>query len=70
MAGLGSRVYAAAGFRLGLIGNEVSGQTDAAAIAGDPPAGRWIGYLIPGDGNVRYLPATDRPVDPGRSFTV
>ena len=59
MAGLGARVYAAAGFRLGLIGNEVSGQTDAAAIAGDPPTRRWIGYLIPGGGNVRYLPATD-----------
>ncbi|MEV6849314.1 hypothetical protein [Actinoplanes sp. NPDC051411] len=59
MAGLGVRVYAAAGFQLGLIGNEVSGQTDAAAIAGDPPTRRWIGYLIPSDGNVRYLPATD-----------
>ena len=59
MAGLGTRVYTAAGFRLGLIGNEVSGQTDAAAIAGDPPTRRWIGYLIPGDGQVRYLPATD-----------
>src|ERR1700761_4212551 len=47
MAGLGARVYAAAGFRLGLIGNEVSGQTDAATIASDPPAHRWIGYLMP-----------------------
>jgi hypothetical protein len=59
LAGLGARVYAAAGFRLGLIGNEVSGATDAAAIAGDPPARRRIGYLIPSDGNVRYLPATE-----------
>lgn len=59
MAGLGSRVYAATGFQLGLIGNEVSGSTDAATVAGDPPTRRGIGYLIPGNGNLRYLPATD-----------
>ncbi|SNT46749.1 hypothetical protein SAMN05421812_106416 [Asanoa hainanensis] len=59
LADLGARVYDGAGFRLGLIGNEVSGQTDAATLAGDRPTRRRIGYLIPADGQVRYLPATD-----------
>jgi hypothetical protein len=59
MADVGARVHAAAAFRLGLIGNEVSGLTDAATIAADPPTHRRIGYLIPSDGQVRYLPATE-----------
>lgn len=59
LAGLGARVYTAADFRLGLIGHEVSGQTDAATIGANPPARRNIGYLIPSNGQVRYLPATE-----------
>jgi hypothetical protein len=57
LADLGVQVYPAVDFRLGLIGNEVSGQADAATIAANPPAHRRIGYLIPSDGQVRYLPA-------------
>lgn len=59
MAGLGARVYTAAGFRLGLIGHEVSGQAYAATTAANPPTPRGIGYLIPRDGQVSYLPATE-----------
>ncbi|MFG2058921.1 hypothetical protein ACGFI9_33355 [Micromonospora sp. NPDC048930] len=59
LADLGARVYTAVDFRLGLIGNEVSGQTDAATIAANPPTHRRIGYLIPSDGQVRYLPAAE-----------
>jgi hypothetical protein len=59
LADLGTRVYAATDFRLGLIGHEVSGQTDAATIAADLPAHRRIGYLVPSGGQVQYLPAND-----------
>lgn len=59
LADLGAQVYSAVDFRLGLIGNEVSGQTDAATIAADPPTQCGIGYLIPSGGQVRYLAATE-----------
>jgi hypothetical protein len=59
LADLGARVYTAVDFRLGLIGHRVSGQTDSATIAANPPTRRSIGYLIPSDGQVRYLPAVE-----------
>lgn len=59
LADLGARVYTAVDFRLGLIGNEVSGQIDATTFAANPPTHHSIGYLIPREGQLRYLPATE-----------
>jgi hypothetical protein len=55
LASLGSAVYMAAPFRLGLIGFEASGSTDASEVGGQPPSERYVGYLLP-DGPT-YHPA-------------
>ncbi|GLH99832.1 hypothetical protein Pa4123_51090 [Phytohabitans aurantiacus] len=49
---------AAVDLRLGLIGFEVSGETYAKDLDGDPAPPRAVGYLIPDTGGLRYLPAT------------
>ncbi|MBN6035993.1 hypothetical protein [Amycolatopsis sp. 195334CR] len=58
LAEIGRRIYARAGFSLGLIGDEVSGRVYAADLAEGPPEPRGIGYLVPAHGDLRYWPGT------------
>jgi hypothetical protein len=58
LAGIGTQVYAAVDYRLGLIGWEASGQVYAKDLDRDRPPPQGFGYLHPGDGELRYLPAT------------
>ncbi len=56
LAEVGQWVAQSASFRLGLIGFEVSGQAYAADLAVQGvPAERFVGYLWPSGGSVRYL---------------
>lgn len=57
LATVAGRVYAAARFRLALIGFEVSGRTYAADLGDDPPAERYVGYVLPDGGRTGYHPA-------------
>jgi hypothetical protein len=59
LAQVGASVHNATGYRLGLIGWEVSGQAYAADVAANPPQRRGMGYLIPGEDHLRFLPATE-----------
>ncbi|MET9477444.1 hypothetical protein ACFYWN_46295 [Streptomyces sp. NPDC002917] len=47
LAAIGTETFKAASFSLGVIGFEVSGCTDASAMAGRIPEERDIGYLLP-----------------------
>lgn len=58
LSDVGAQVYAAVDYQLGLIGWEASGQVHAKDLDGDPPAPRAFGYLLAGDRELRYLPAT------------
>jgi hypothetical protein len=58
LAGVAAHVYTAVEYKLGLIGWEASGQVYAKDLDGDPPLARGFGYLLPGSGGLRYLPAT------------
>ncbi|WP_018350411.1 hypothetical protein [Longispora albida] len=57
LAEVGAGVYTAVGYQLGLIGWEVSGDTYAADLTGDPAPCQGMGYLVPRHGKVRYFPA-------------
>ncbi|HEX7189878.1 MAG TPA: hypothetical protein VF423_16840 [Actinomycetes bacterium] len=60
MAGIGRAVFATLPFELGLVGFEVSGETDAAEVRGtSPPQGRDFGYLLPVGGELVHLPTTE-----------
>lgn len=54
LAAVGIEAFRHAPFRLALIGFEVSGCTDAAALAGRVPDTREMGYLLPQQGVLRY----------------
>lgn len=58
LASIGMQVYGSVDYRLGLIGCEASGQVYAADIGAGSPPPRGFGYLLPGNGPPRYLPAT------------
>ena len=55
LADIGASVYQEVPFRLGLIGFETSGSVDARELNGTPPEERWMGYLLPADGVLRYV---------------
>ncbi|MFD8237175.1 hypothetical protein ACFV20_35535 [Streptomyces sp. NPDC059696] len=59
LAGIGTAVFERVGFRLAVIGWEVSGCTDAATLAGRLPEERSIGYLLPREGGLQYGAAND-----------
>ncbi|MFG2901940.1 hypothetical protein ACGFZH_33265 [Streptomyces zaomyceticus] len=54
LAAIGAEVFRSASFGLGVIGFEVSGCTDASALAGKLPQTRDIGYLLPRGDVLRY----------------
>jgi hypothetical protein len=56
LAGVAGRVREACGFRLAVIGFEVSGQVRAEEMAGGIPAERGYALLLPGEAG--HLPAT------------
>ncbi|MFI5931760.1 hypothetical protein [Actinoplanes sp. NPDC051494] len=58
LAGVAREVYATVGFRLALIGPEVSGHAYAGDLGDDPGEPRYLGYLIPRPDGLRHLPAT------------
>lgn len=61
LADLGRFVFAQCPFALGLIGHEVSGETQAARIGVQgPPEERTSGYLWPHDGRLGWFPVTKR----------
>jgi len=57
LASVATVVFAEAGFRVALIGFEVSGSPAAETIS-DVPDERWIGYLVNQGGYPTYFPAT------------
>lgn len=58
LAGIAAKIFQDNPFRLALIGNEVSGETDAADLDGQIPEQRFISYLLPrDDGRLDYTPA-------------
>jgi hypothetical protein len=59
LAEVGRTVYAAAPFRLGLIGFEVGGLLPLDPAYLDPAAARPVGLLVPSADSVTYLPATE-----------
>ncbi|MFD9936815.1 hypothetical protein ACFWZ6_27200 [Streptomyces massasporeus] len=59
LAGVGTEVFERAPFSLGVIGWEVSGCTDAAALGGRLPRERGIGYLLPQEEGLLYGAAND-----------
>ncbi|MFG3274990.1 hypothetical protein [Streptomyces luteogriseus] len=60
LAGVGTEVFERAPFSLGVIGWEVSGCTDAAALAGGLPQERGIGFLLPQAEGLLYGAANDQ----------
>ena len=58
LAEVGAHVFARTSFRLGLIGMEGSGEAYSDRLEDGIPAERWIGYLWPEDGQLKYFPAT------------
>lgn len=58
LANLGSKVFRATAFRLGLIGMEASGEAYSDRLPDGIPQERSIAYLWPERGEVRYFPAT------------
>lgn len=59
LADVGRTVYAAAPFRLGLIGFEVGGLLPLDPAYRDPAAARPVGLLVPAGDSLTYLPASD-----------
>jgi len=60
LANLAGRIYARTPFRLGLIGMEVAGEAYSPDIAkSGVPERSGIAYLIPDDGSLEYVPATE-----------
>ena len=59
LADVGRTVYAAAPFRLGLIGFEVGGLLPLNPAYRDPTATRPVGLLVPAGDSLTYLPASD-----------
>jgi len=58
LADVGRTVYAAAPFRLGLIGFEVGGLLPIDPAYLDPAAARPVGLLVPAADSLTYLPAS------------
>jgi hypothetical protein len=60
LAGIGSRTYEQAPYRLGLIGFEVSGEIYADDVwANGVPASHYPGLLWPTSGAINYYPSTE-----------
>ncbi|MFD0374566.1 hypothetical protein [Streptomyces sp. NPDC127112] len=57
LAAVGADIFQEVPFRLGLIGFELSGETDAEQLNGHAPEERWEGYLLPTGGRLRFDPA-------------
>ncbi|WP_211593339.1 hypothetical protein [Microbispora sp. H10836] len=57
LAAIGTSVFDEVQFQLGLIGFETSGSVDSGQLGGTAPEERWMGYLIPTDGGLRFDPA-------------
>ena len=57
LAVIGTDIFHDVGFRLGLIGFEIAGDTQALPLDGAAPEQRWAGYLLPAGGTLRYEPA-------------
>lgn len=57
LATVGTKVFRAVPFRLGLIGFETSGRAYAHDLGGTAPAERWEGHLLPSGATVRFDPA-------------
>ncbi|MFJ5138792.1 hypothetical protein [Streptomyces sp. NPDC088707] len=54
LAAIGTATFKSASYRLGVIGFEVSGCTDASTLAGELPKRRDIGYLLPQGDALQY----------------
>lgn len=57
LADIATAIFQATPFRLAMIGHEVSGSTDAAALGGNVPEQRFVSYLLPHGGGLDYSPA-------------
>jgi hypothetical protein len=57
LASIGTSVFHEVQFRLGLIGFETYGDVEARQVNGATPEERWMGYLVPTDGGLRFDPA-------------
>ncbi|MFB7909753.1 MULTISPECIES: hypothetical protein [unclassified Kitasatospora] len=57
LAAVATEAHRTVSFPLALVGWEVSGSTDAATLAGRPPAHRTVGYLLPQGGSLHYAQA-------------
>jgi hypothetical protein len=54
LAAIGRETFTRAVFDLGVVGFEVSGCSDAGALAGQMPQERGVGYLLPIGGALHY----------------
>jgi hypothetical protein len=57
LAQIANKVFGDIDFQLGLIGFELDGDHLAANLNGTAPEQRWVGYLLPVDGQLLYAPA-------------
>lgn len=57
LAYIATAIFQAYPFRLALIGNETSGEIDAASLDGQVPEQRFVSYLLPHGGQLDYVPA-------------